>query len=192
MIFRPELAQAILEGRKTVTRRVMSENPRSPWCSGGCTLRRDRAYAVCPGRGKRAVGYVEILDIHGEAFRPALITLRQARAEGFTSRAEFEMTWGALHGDVASVDVWRIRFRLIHPDDYSRWENAHPIDLQTKLMFEARIERICPDCGVEREYRHVWRHLTHLTTEGRAEFVCPVHGPFDEAGAHPDERQVAA
>ena len=37
MNFRPELAEKVMAGEKTVTRRVASENPRSPWYVGGCS-----------------------------------------------------------------------------------------------------------------------------------------------------------
>ena len=43
---------------KTVTRRLVSDNPRSPWFEGGCSLKAGRDYAVCPGRGKNAIGRV--------------------------------------------------------------------------------------------------------------------------------------
>lgn len=31
MNFKPELAAKVMSGEKTVTRRLVSENPRSPW-----------------------------------------------------------------------------------------------------------------------------------------------------------------
>ncbi len=56
MNFRPELAAKVLDGSKTVTRRRMSDNPRSPWWRGGCKVWFAYSYAVCPGRGKHSSG----------------------------------------------------------------------------------------------------------------------------------------
>jgi hypothetical protein len=56
--FRPELAEKVMRGEKTVTRRIASTNPRSPWYSDRCGLKTGRDYAVCPGRGKHALGRV--------------------------------------------------------------------------------------------------------------------------------------
>jgi hypothetical protein len=55
MNFRPELAEKVMAGEKTVTRRLVSDNPRSPWYVGGCSLNVGQDYAVCPGRGKDAI-----------------------------------------------------------------------------------------------------------------------------------------
>lgn len=40
-------------------------------------------------------------------------------------------------------------------------------DLSTKLVYEARQERICTECGYEREYRRVWRTDRDTFAEGR-------------------------
>ena len=112
MNFRPELAKAVMAGDKTVTRRIVSPNPRSPWYEGGCKLVVGREYAVCPGRGKHAIGHVEIVEVTREkAFVPVMILTHEAKAEGFVGVGEFVSVWAALHGDISGVyDVWRIRF----------------------------------------------------------------------------------
>lgn len=111
MNFQPELAAKVMAGEKTVTRRVVSSNPRSPWWRGGCKLKPGRTYAVCPGRGKPAVGRVEIVKVTEEAFHPSQITLAEARREGFASEREFEETWWVLNGHTTER-VWRVEFRL--------------------------------------------------------------------------------
>lgn len=111
MNFRPELAEEVMAGNKSVTRRLTSPNPRSPWYEGGCKLVVGRDYAVCPGRGKHAIGYVEIVEVTREWFYPDRILSREAHAEGFPTAQDFRETWMDLHGSLdGPVDVWRIRF----------------------------------------------------------------------------------
>ena len=81
MNFRPELAAAVMDGTKDVTRRLTSENPRSPWWAGGCSLKVGRDYAVCPGRGKDAIGRVRIVSATLEA--AGAVTDAEAVREGF-------------------------------------------------------------------------------------------------------------
>jgi hypothetical protein len=107
--FRPALAQAVVDGRKTVTRRVASENPRSPWSKDRCGMRVGRSYAVCPGRGKPSIGRVTITSTAIE--RLGYLDDAEARREGFDSAAEFVETFEALHGPYdPSVLVWRVEF----------------------------------------------------------------------------------
>ncbi len=63
MNFQPALARLVMAGEKTVTRRLASKNSRSPWARGGCGLRVEGSCAVCPGRGKRAIGRVTVVDV---------------------------------------------------------------------------------------------------------------------------------
>lgn len=112
MNFRPELAAAIMDGRKTVTRRLMSTNPRSPWWRERCGLVVGRDYAVCPGRGKNAVGRVLVQSVN--AMSLGHLTDAEARAEGFTNSIEFEKAWEQINGSYDPfVDVWRIAFVLV-------------------------------------------------------------------------------
>lgn len=113
MIFRPELAEKIREGQKTVTRRLPSENPRSPWWRDRCGLNVGSYYAVCPGRGKPAVCRVRVIR-PPEKVRLGLLTHVEAWREGFRNRADFEDTWAALHGSYdPDLLVWRVQFTLV-------------------------------------------------------------------------------
>lgn len=96
MIFRPELAAAIVRGEKTVTRRRISDNPRSPWCRSPLRYPVGMEFAIQPGRGKPSVAravvrtrYIETLS----GFTPA-----DARREGFPTREAFVEAWKSING----------------------------------------------------------------------------------------------
>jgi hypothetical protein len=110
--FQPELAREVLEGRKTVTRRLVSGNPRSPWWRERCLLGAGKPFAVCPGRGKQAVARACVVS----AARVALGRLDEAEAgrEGFASVAAFERAFAAINGGYdPDALVWRIEFELL-------------------------------------------------------------------------------
>lgn len=117
MIFRPELAEAVLEGRKTVTRRLCSENPRSPWWSEVCALEVGRDYAAQAKRGTPAIARIRIVDVH----RETLLGMghgppgnREARREGFGSLAEFQEAWIEINGRWDPLaEVWRVAFEVV-------------------------------------------------------------------------------
>lgn len=109
MNFQPELAAKVMAGEKTVTRRRMSENPRSPWWRLDCSLQCDRTYAVCPGRGKPAIGRVKILAV-GKA-RLGDISDSEAVREGFAHRGKFIEAWEQINGQYDPDEiVWRVEF----------------------------------------------------------------------------------
>lgn len=109
MNFRPELAAAVMAGRKTVTRRLVSDNPRSPWWHGSCSLRPGRSYAVCPGRGKNAIGRIVVIAVQLE--RLCWLTDEEARREGFRNRHEFAAAWVAINGNYdPQALIWRVEF----------------------------------------------------------------------------------
>lgn len=112
MIFRPDLVERILAGRKTVTRRLASDNPASPWWRERCGLTRGRDYAVCPGRGKCAVGRIRVTRAALEQL--GWLNTLEARREGFAGVAAFMDAWIALHGryDHTAL-VWRIEFEVL-------------------------------------------------------------------------------
>lgn len=111
MNFRPELAAKVMAGEKTVTRRLVSDNPRSPWWVEKCGLQVGKTYAVCPGRGKHAIGRVEITRV--SRVRLDLLTPSAALKEGFRSPAEFKTAWKAINGNYDMLAlVWRVEFRV--------------------------------------------------------------------------------
>lgn len=111
MNFRPELASAVMGGGKTVTRRLCVDNPRSPWFVWGCGIKVGRDYAVCPGRGKSAIGRVRVTDVRREPL--GHLDDDEARREGFCSAAAFEEAFAAINGKYdAGLQVWRIAFEV--------------------------------------------------------------------------------
>ena len=124
MNFRPELAEKVMAGEKTVTRRAVSSNPRSPWFRGKCALKVDHTYAVCPGRGKNAIGRVRIVNVQQMHLGQGLTT-DEARREGFANRREFKDAWAAINGRWSDGDlVWRVEFRVVPAEDLPLWEQA--------------------------------------------------------------------
>jgi hypothetical protein len=111
MNFRPDLAAKIMAGNKTVTRRLASDNPASPWSRAGCSLRPGRTYAVCPGRGKLQVGRVRVLDVRLGAL--GHLDDDEARREGFPDAAAFERAFAEINGTYdPAVLVWRVEFEV--------------------------------------------------------------------------------
>lgn len=111
MIFHPDLAKKVLAGEKTVTRRLVSDNPRSPWFSTRC-VRVGRDYAVCPGRGKEGIGRVRIIDVRQAVLGDVDAT--EARKEGFRSREAFVEAWTAINGCFDPyAAVWRVEFEVL-------------------------------------------------------------------------------
>jgi hypothetical protein len=119
MNFGPDRAEAIAEGRKTVTRRMPSDNPRSPWSREGCALKVGQRYAVCPGRGKHAIAWVRVSAVDLEPlaqrfYQPVSKGDAEAQREGFETVADFIERWKQLHGEWHGSElVWRIEFELM-------------------------------------------------------------------------------
>jgi hypothetical protein len=110
VIFRPDLAAKVLSGEKTVTRRLASDNPRSPWWRGGCALEPGRRYAVQPGRGRAALGRVEVAEAALEPL--GHLTDAEARREGFPDALAFCDAWIAINGQYRpGALVWRVELR---------------------------------------------------------------------------------
>ena len=117
MNFRPELASKVMAGEKTVTRRQMSDNPRSPWCILGCSLKVGQSYAVCPGRGKKAIGRVVVTDVRRSILGDVDAT--EARREGFRSILAFREAWTLINDGIDPYEeVWRVTFK-VDTDAYS-------------------------------------------------------------------------
>ena len=112
MIFRAELAAKIIAGEKTVTRRLCSENPRSPWWRQRCALRPGQTFAVQPGRGKPAIARARATRVSREAL--GRLSDHEARREGFATADAFELAFTAINGsyDPAAL-VWRVEFERV-------------------------------------------------------------------------------
>ena len=112
MNFRPELAQAVLDGRKTVTRRLANQNPRSPWFEGGCSLNVGQDYAICPGRGKNAIGRARVTDVRLEPL--GMPDDAEALREGFYSAGPFRAAWREINGGYdPNAIVWRVELEAL-------------------------------------------------------------------------------
>lgn len=96
MMFHPKLAAAVMAGTKTVTRRPVSDNPRSPWFGERCALNVGQDYAVQPGRGKTAIGRAAVTSIERKEL--GWLTYMEAEREGFDSPDGFAATMIELHG----------------------------------------------------------------------------------------------
>ena len=108
MIFAPSMVAAILESRKTQTRRVA-------YCDRPtCTYQVGRTYSVQPGRGKPAKARLHVTGVRRE--RLWRITDDDVRAEGFVRRNEFADHWKQVNGSLNwDDDVWVITFELVKP-----------------------------------------------------------------------------
>jgi hypothetical protein len=108
MLFKPYLAEAILQGKKTQTRRLPSntgsvlfqghiiavyQNHRLRW-------RVRKTYAIQPGRGKKAIGRFRLLSIRHERLQD--ITEDDTAAEGISRRPgpyifDFARLWDSIN-----------------------------------------------------------------------------------------------
>lgn len=115
MMFTEALAEKIVAGEKTVTRRRLSDNPRSPWYRNHPAGKRypvGKVFTVNPGRGVRRVAECEVTA----RYRQTLLAVgpRDARAEGFDDLLAFQEAWRKINGglDVREVvDV--VEFKLV-------------------------------------------------------------------------------
>ncbi|MEH3055464.1 MAG: hypothetical protein PGN13_16205 [Patulibacter minatonensis] len=115
--FKPQLLPKALDGSKTVTRRQMSDRPRSPWLRDGSRLPKPgQIKKVLPGRGNGpAKGEVRIVWVNW--VRLGDITTDEALREGFNSVEEFEAAWMLINGGWdADEIVWRVEFEPVDPD----------------------------------------------------------------------------
>jgi hypothetical protein len=102
----------------------VSDNPRSPWWREQCSLKVDHTYAVCPGRGKHAIGRVRIVSVRQE--RLGDLDDAEARREGFADARAFVDAFEAINRCYADPDalVWRVEFALVPAEDLALWERA--------------------------------------------------------------------
>jgi hypothetical protein len=115
MNFKPELAAQVMAGAKTVTRRLASDNPRSPWWREQCALKPGKDVAIQPGRGKPAMGRATVVSVRLE--RLGDIDGREAEREGFADLAEFVCAFTAINGRyIADALVWRVELKAMIED----------------------------------------------------------------------------
>ena len=89
MIFKPELAAKVLDGRKTITRRRINPN--------GVRYHSGRWYKVQPGRGKFHVCHIFVTAVHTQTL--GAVSDADAAREGFpVSRLDFIDYWKRING----------------------------------------------------------------------------------------------
>lgn len=116
MIFKRELAEKVIAGEKTVTRRVCSENPRSPWWRERCRYTEGKIFAVNPGRGEHSIGGARVVSCERQSL--GYLSDEEARLEGFTDEADFRATFEAINRRyVPSLMVWRVEFESVEQGD---------------------------------------------------------------------------
>ncbi len=123
MLFGKDLIPAILEGRKTVTRRPVKYDHSEGWIYGParpCRYKPGHVYAIQPGRGKKAVGYLRVLLVTGPEEVADVGLGADWRREGFESPTAFVDYWCRLYGRwEPATRVWRIAFELV-PEEGER------------------------------------------------------------------------
>jgi hypothetical protein len=118
VIFARDLAEKIVRGEKTQTRRLRhgenSTGKPGGWVDEPCRYKVGRTYAVQPGRGAKSIGRIRILSVTPQAFCD--MTKDDVLAEGFQTHSAFAARWLSMYGKGSWLDpVWRIEFELVKP-----------------------------------------------------------------------------
>lgn len=114
MIFSGVLADKVLDGSKTQTRRPTKRDPSSspPGALLPCRYKVGATYAIQRKRGTPGLGpRIRVLSVERVFVFP--ISWDDAHAEGFDSPVAFESRWIAMYGHRAPGDCWRIEFELV-------------------------------------------------------------------------------
>lgn len=120
MIFSQDMAQAIIAGQKTQTRRRVDSGDYLIEAPKRTVIRKNRkkwqvgkVYAAQTKRGGRAVAYIRLTDIRAEPFSD--ISQPDAIAEGFSDAAGFFAKIRALYGDDFNMFqvCWAPTFELV-------------------------------------------------------------------------------
>lgn len=113
MIFRPELAAKVMDGSKTVTRRLATQNPRSPWWIERTWYMPGKVFTINPGRGAPNIGCARVTAADRYLWSGELSDV-EARREGFATSAEFLEAFGGINGSVAAGRMlWRVEFERV-------------------------------------------------------------------------------
>lgn len=112
MNFQPELAEKVMRGEKTVTRRLVSDNPRSPWWQERTWYQPGKVFTVNPGRGKPNIGRARVKS--ARLIRLSVPSLGETHAEGFATMHEFRKAFAAINGRYdQNAKVWRVEFEVV-------------------------------------------------------------------------------
>jgi hypothetical protein len=112
MIFKRELAEAIVRGEKTATRRVMNKNPRSPWYRERCAYKIGQVFTINPGRGVKGIGLAKVTDVYWQ--RVDDVGERDARREGLESLARFLHVFGDINPKAGlNTPIWVVEFEVV-------------------------------------------------------------------------------
>ena len=116
--------QKVVSGQKTQTRRLAQDEDKLwnvhlderdmeevLWRGDRPKWRTDRSYAVQPGRGKKAIARIILLDIRNGHL--GYISGEEARAEGFSSLEEFIAGWKKIDKVYdPEQPAWILEFRV--------------------------------------------------------------------------------
>lgn len=135
MIFSGIRFQQVLDGVKTQTRRPVKSDHAQSLINGSIKeidpkkskLRLKysvgKTYAVCPGRGKRGQGFIQIDNIRWQTV--GQISDDDAVLEGMENREQFFDVWRELYGGIDPLQfVWVIDFHLVKVDEEIPPKNA--------------------------------------------------------------------
>jgi hypothetical protein len=111
MIFREDLAKAIMRGKKTATRRRLSDNPRSPWWKEKCAYKVGQVFTINPGRGVTNIGRARVTAVYKQ--RLFDMTETAAWKEGFDSLVAFRIAWRSINGGFFNEEVWAVEFEPV-------------------------------------------------------------------------------
>jgi uncharacterized protein YhfF len=113
MLFREYLAEKILAGEKTATRRLPKENRRSPWWIGGCRYRVGKRFPIMCNFNEPARAYAIVTRVALE--RLGDIRPSQALHEGAGGVVAFRELWASIN-EVFDPEqwVWVVEFKLDH------------------------------------------------------------------------------
>jgi hypothetical protein len=124
MLFKPDLAQKTRDGLKTQTRRLKRPGDRAEYDDAGHVVavyrngrllwRVGNTYAICPGRGKKAIGRFKLLHVREQRLQD--VTEDDAAAEGIQRRPglyvlDFAKLWDSINDKPGirwkdDPDVW--------------------------------------------------------------------------------------
>ena len=130
MIFKPEHCELILQGKKTMTRRLVKDGEYAPlvyndevlgvfFSNGRTKWKLYGDYSIQPGRTAKGIGRIRITDIRRE--RMQSINVHDIRAEGITLDLDETNDWN--HLMLLYFQAWRDLWNSINKKKGTRWED---------------------------------------------------------------------